>query len=177
MKQLIDDIEGLLIFFFVVIFPLFYLFQNTCRSYEYHKELERRGVVVKARLLFDDNIHWSRSATEYYYVYMYNGELDTGSYVNQYTRLKEYYADTLRIAYEKPIIDIVFLPELKHYEVIKVDLFYLPTMMFEYYWPFFRENCFWLTVLAICFIIYMSLGLNALKRDRKKNGSMSPTSD
>lgn len=177
MKQLIDDIEGLLIFFFVVIFPLFYLFQNTCRSYEYHKELERRGVVVKARLLIDDNIQWSRSATEYYYVYMYNGELDTGSYVNQDTRLYEYSADTLRIAYEKPIIDIVFLPEFKHQEVIKVDLFYLPSMMFQYFWPFFTGNSFWLSVLAICFIIYMSLGLYALKRDREKNGSIPPSSD
>ncbi len=178
MKQLIDDIEGLLIFFFVVIFPLFYLFQNTWRSYEYHKELERRGVTVKARLLIDDNIQWSRSATEYYYVYMYNGELDTGSYVNKYTRLNDYYnADTLRIAYEKPIIDIVFLPEFRHQEVVKVDLFCLPCMMFQYYWPFFSDNCFWLTVLAITFIIYISLGLYAFKRDREKNGSIPPSSD
>lgn len=161
----------------VLVFPIFYLFQNTWRSYEYHKELERRGVVVKARLLFDDNIQWSRSATEYYYVYMYNGELDTGSYVDQNTRLNEYNADTLRIAYEKPIIDIVFLPELKHHEVFKVDLFYLPTIMWQYNWPFFTGNSFWLTVLAICFITFMPYALNALKREREKNGSMPPTSD
>ncbi len=177
MKQLIDDIEGLLIFFFVVIFPLFYLFQNTCRGYEYHKELERRGVTVKARMLLSDKITSLKTGGRYYYVYMYNGALDTGSYADQGSRVDKCDEDSLRSAYEKPIIDVLFLPELKHHEVFRVDLFYLPNMMIQYFWPFFTGNSFWLSVLAICFIIYMSLGLNALKRDREKNGSIPPSSD
>ncbi|MBL7799441.1 MAG: hypothetical protein JNL95_01830 [Chitinophagales bacterium] len=174
MKQLIDDIEGLLIFFFVVIFPLFYLFQNTCRSYEYHKELEKRGVTATANFPPPFWLGGGKTATAFPFVFKYQGEIDTGYYTWQTSRIRDIDRE------EQPFLrnaEVIFLPEMPEKAIFKIDLYYFNQMMWGEFWPFFTGNSFWLSVLAICFIIYMSLGLYALKRDRKRNGSIPPTSD
>ena len=176
MKQLIDDLENALLLFMVLVFPFFFLFQNTWRSYEYRMELERRGVTVKARILDSNNINGGKGAFPIYYVYTYNGHEDTGSFSSSCTRWFDWDIDSFAIAYEKPIVDVVFLPEQKGREVLKMDLFYFPNVTTDFL-PFFTGNSFWLTVLAICFIIFMPYGLNELKKEREKNGSIPLSSD